>query len=399
MLSSGSIRMTAQTGRRGVVGVLLLLCGPSGCGAEPGDPSSYGFQAEVCPSSGDPEIVDLLKPIRTQFGIPAMVAAVVTADGLQASAVVGVRKVGTDVAATLDDAWHLGSNTKAMNAMLAATLVEAERLRWDSSVAEVFPEVANDLHPDARAITLRDLLSHRAGVPANLSLRRYAGSDVRDLRLRAVRRELAQAPKPPLDAGYQYSNLGYILAGAMIERVTDAAWEERMRTDIFGPLAMAETGFGGVGTPGKLDQPWGHDDRGRPVSRNGPDMDNPPVMGPAGRVHAPIHDWAKFVADLLRGAQGLDGLLSADAYRPLWTPPAGGTYGLGWMVLERDWANGAALHHAGSNTMNYSNAWVAPSGNLAVLVCLNRSGDEAFKASDAAVGALIRWWQAKPVSN
>jgi CubicO group peptidase (beta-lactamase class C family) len=102
---------------------------------------------------------------------------------------------------------------------------------------------------------------------------------------------------------YLYSNLGYVIAGAIAEKAADASWEELITRALFEPLGMESAGFGGAGTPGQIDEPWGHTADGRPVTENGPEADNPPVMGPAGRVQCTIADWAKFVADQLRGAR------------------------------------------------------------------------------------------------
>ena len=164
---------------------------------------------------------------------------------------------------------------------------------------------------------------------------------------------------------------------------------DRIVDEVFAPLKMQDVGFGGVGTPGKLDQPWGHTAAGDPVGANGPSVDNPPVMGPAGRVHSTIQDWARFVQDHLRGAAGDVALLNKDSYPKLHTPPLGGNYALGWLVLQRRWGGGTVLHHAGSNTMNYANLWVAPRRGFAVLICVNQGGDAAFRATDAVASALI----------
>ena len=94
--------------------------------------------------------------------------------------------------------------------------------------------------------------------------------------------------------------------------------------------------------------------------------------------------------DQLRGARGEPALLQPATYQKLHTPPFGGEYALGWLVVERDWAGGTALNHGGDNTMNCANVWVAPRRDFAVLVCINQSGDTAFQASDEAVGALIK---------
>ena len=159
---------------------------------------------------------------------------------------------------------------------------------------------------------------------------------------------------------------------------------------VFEPLQMTTAGFGGTGTPGQIDQPWPHTADGEPTAENGPAMDNPPVMGPAGRVHCSIQDWAKFVQDQLRGDRGESALLQPATYQTLHTPPGGGNYALGWITVERDWGGGKVLNHGGDNTMNFANVWVAPKRDFAILVCANQSGDTAFQATDAAVGELIK---------
>jgi hypothetical protein len=118
-------------------------------------------------------------------------------------------------------------------------------------------------------------------------------------------------------------------------------------------------------------------------------MDNPPVLSPAGRVHCTIQDWAKFIADQLRGSEGKPALLKSASYQKLHTPPFEGEYALGWLAVERAWGGGMVLNHAGDNTMNFANVWVAPHRDFAVLVCVNQSGQTAFQASDEAVAALI----------
>ena len=343
-----------------------------------------------CPVVGDEAVTAILKPIRQKFGVPAMAAAFVTSDGIQFVGAVGVRKRGTEIPVTLADQWHLGSDTKAMTATLIARLVERGQLKWDVTLAEVFPELAPQMHPDFKTVTLRHLLSHRAGLPANLDLAKYSGDDAVALRLRAVREELAKKPRRAPGSNYEYSNLGYIVAGAVVEKTTGQSWEQAMNTEVFEPLQMKGVGFGGTGTPGQIDQPWPHTADGEPTSENGPAVDNPPVMGPAGRVHGSIQDWAKFIQDQLRGERGGPALLKSASYQKLHTPPFGGDYALGWMVAQRAWGGGTVFNHAGDNTMNFANVWVAPQRDFAILVCVNQSGDTAFKSSDAAVAALLK---------
>jgi CubicO group peptidase (beta-lactamase class C family) len=344
-----------------------------------------------CPASGDAAVTNFLVAIRQKHDIPAICAALVTSKGIAVLGVAGVRKRGTDVAASADDLWHLGSDTKAVTATLVARLVEQQRLKWDTTVAEVFPELADTFHPDIRSVTLLHLLSHRSGLRPNLDFfaRLFLSKDVPGDRLRAVRKELTKPPQHKPGSHYEYSNLGYIIVGAIVERVTGKTWEEAIREEVFAPLEMTSAGFGGTGTRGQIDQPWPHLADGQPLSENGPAMDNPPVLGPAGRVHCSIQDWAKFIQDQLRGARGETALLKPASYQKLHTPQFGGEYALGWMVVKRDWAGGLALNHAGDNTMNFANVWIAPQHDFALLICVNQSGDVAFRASDEAAGALI----------
>jgi CubicO group peptidase (beta-lactamase class C family) len=106
--------------------------------------SPVGF----CPVAGDEAVTQELKPIRQKFNVPGMAAAVVTSEGIKLVGAVGVRKRGTETPVTLSDLWHLGSDGKAMTSTLIARLVERGMLKWNSTIAEVFPELAPQLDPD-----------------------------------------------------------------------------------------------------------------------------------------------------------------------------------------------------------------------------------------------------------
>jgi len=347
-------------------------------------------------ADGTRELAEALDAIRLRRDVPALAGAIVTTGGLDRAAAVGTRRRGAEAPATTNDLWHLGSCTKAMTAALVARLAEKGGPGWETPLAGALPGVAGSFHPGWTNVTMRHLVEHRAGLPANLDWASFGrgGAPVADQRIAVVRQALAAAPRSPPGSAYEYSNLGYVIVGAAVEQAAGAPWEEAIRREVFDPLGMKRTGFGGTGTPGELDQPWGHTENGRPVRSNGPAMDNPPVLGPAGRVHATLHDWALFVADQLRGARGGPALLPAAACRNLHTPALGGEYAAGWVTAERPWGGGTVLTHAGCNTMNYSVAWVAPLRGFAVIVCVNQAGDRAAGAADEAASALIRLYLA-----
>ena len=75
----------------------------------------------------------MLRPHLAQHNLPALAAAAVVDGQIVAAGAVGTRRAGNDVPVTLDDRFHIGSCTKAMTALLAGILVEAGKLRWDST--------------------------------------------------------------------------------------------------------------------------------------------------------------------------------------------------------------------------------------------------------------------------
>jgi CubicO group peptidase (beta-lactamase class C family) len=344
---------------------------------------------------GDPELLKILSDVRARTGTPAMAAAFVTSRGLVRVAAVGTRKAGTDVPVSLDDLWHIGSCTKTMTSTLVARLIELGKLSWTTTVSEVFPDLADGFDPSARNITILQLLSHAAGLPKDTN---YSTINmllpVRAQRIEAVKMGLRKKPLSVPGTKFLYSNLGYIIVGAIIEKVLDTDWETAITQYIFMPLKMSSAGFGGLGTPGEIDQPWGHETANKPDTRNGPDYDNPQVVGPAGRVHCSIQDWALFVGDQLRGSRGKQGLLKPQSYRMLQSTHFGGYYALGWGVDWHILACGRRLTHAGSNDSYYAVVCVAPARDFAILVCTNEGGGsapvEAFIKMISIAGRLKR---------
>lgn len=341
-------------------------------------------------SAAPRDISAQLENIRTEYELPGMAAAVFTREGIIALGATGFRKAGQPVEVTLDDPWHLGSETKAMTATLAGTFVAEGKLSWDDQVATYFPELASDIAPALRAVTVSELLSHQAGLRANLPWADFDRTQpIIRQREKAVRDLLTTHPEFS-QGTYHYSNAGYVIVGAILERIGQKPWEQLMQERLFQPLDMKNVGFGGVGTAGKLDAPWGHREDGQPVRKNGPARDNPPVMGPAGRVHASVRAWSKFLIDQLRGAAGKKALLPPSIYTAIQTPHFAGNYAYGWGTARPPWAQGGrVLTHAGSNTMNYAVCWLSLDQGFGVLLCTNQAGEQASAACRKAGLALI----------
>src|SRR3954464_14886374 len=93
-----------------------------------------------------------------------MAAVVLRGERIIAQGAAGIRKRGTAQRITLDDRFHLGSCTKAMTATLVAMLVEEGKLNWTTTLGELFADTVKPMHPAWEKVTLRQVLSHRAGL-------------------------------------------------------------------------------------------------------------------------------------------------------------------------------------------------------------------------------------------
>ena len=196
---------------------------------------------------------------------------------------------------TIDDRFHIGSDTKAMTALLAAMLIELRKLHWDTTVGSVFPELAAAMAPDVGGVTLAQLLSHTSGIPSDnpaqdkLVEQSFAQpGNLDELRYWIVAGLVKQQLRSKPGAQFAYSNLGYTLAGAIIERIGGRTWEELVAVRIFDPLGLKTAGFGPQSSLGRVDAPLGH--RTLPngtlkAMLAGPNGDNPEAIGPAGTVH------------------------------------------------------------------------------------------------------------------
>lgn len=352
------------------------------------------------------DLAPLLEPIRTQYHLPALVAAVIKDGQIQARGATGVRKVGDETPVTVGDQFHLGSCTKAMTATLIGILVEQGKLDWQTTLGQAFPTLADEMLPVYKDVTVSHLLAHRAGLPpADQSWPKGTSfSDMHNLpgtpmqqRLEYTRLMLTQPPVAEPGTTYIYSNAGYAIAGAMAEQVTGKPWETLMRELIFDPLGMKTAGFGAMGSPGKIDQPWQHKivlGKSQPIEP-GRLSDNPPVIGPGGTVHCSIEDWARFVMVHLQGEKEDTAILKKETIQKLHTPAFDGDYAGGWLITERDWGDGRVLTHAGSNTMNFAVVWIAPNRDFAVLVACNQGGGKTDEACDKAAALLINAFLAK----
>ena len=371
-----------------------------------------------------PDLERTVAGVAANPGIPGIAAAVVSSESTLGVGVAGVRAVDDQSAALVvaDDPWHLGSNTKVLTALVAARLVDRAVLSWDSTVGEVLSDHLERAGEPAQAyadVTLRQLLDHTSGVPDNAAFDRAAwgsffamdAASAED-RARAVEAILASPPLSKPGDSFRYSNLGYMVAGAMLEASAGSPWESLMQSELAEPLGLTTLGFG---VPGDLDTtppdtPRGHSGAGknlRTIDSSSPVTDNPRVMGPAGTAHLGFEDYQALARILLQGARSAlqesvappndsSGArwVSREAWREVLGDAAltgsapGYGLGIGFAPGAEGQSAGASLSHSGSNTMWFTTITLYPSIDRAGIVCINAAGPAAQQVSQTLANRL-----------
>ena len=249
------------------------------------------------------------------------------------------RAAGTPV--TLDTRFRLGSMNKMFTAVAVLQLVGAGRLSLEGSVGQSLPGYPN---ADIAKVTIRQLLTHAGGTgdifgPAfdqhRLSLKTHDDY---------VRLYGARGPTHPPGQAHEYSNYGYVLLGAIIERASGLAYEDYVARHVFAPAGMHDTGA----LPEDVDVPG----RARAYTRkDGAWVDAADTLPYRGTAAGGGYSTA---ADLLKFARALRaGILLSPASLAEATRRQTPWYGYGFMVGQRHGVAGFG-HGGGAEGMNAS---------------------------------------------
>ncbi len=337
----------------------------------------------------------LVERFRVACEVPGLAVALVRPNEAPFAKGYGVRDIGRSAPVDAGTVFGIASNTKAFTAAALAMLVDEAKLGWDTPVVRLLPEFAMADPAATPTITLRDLLTHRTGLPAlagdliNYPATTHSAEDT--LRVFAHLK-----PASPPRTVFAYDNLTYIVARLIVERTTSMPWRDFVMTRILRPLGMRAS----VASPVQLtnDNLAGHHGRrGPPVSGVGPLVHVQPhgasgAFDGACGVHTSASDIVPWLQVQL--ARGL-----APSGQRLWSEAQGGemqrpqiimtstrgaraddrpipvmrAYGLGWQI--EDYRGQALVFHGGGDPGQISRVGIVPASGLGVAVFTNAEDD------------------------
>ena len=185
-----------------------------------------------------------LEALRKEHNLPGLIAGQFDTQRLLHVQAVGFRRSGSRDPLLAEHPMHLGSCTKSMTATLVAMAIDEGLLTWDTTLGEVFASDAKVTGSDWANVTIRQMMHHTSGAPANPPWSQFADPSrpIREHRRGAIHWWMDQ-PREPKRAegnasGFLYSNLGYMALGGVLEQLRDEDWEEQIQERLFSPLGM-----------------------------------------------------------------------------------------------------------------------------------------------------------------
>lgn len=325
-----------------------------------------------------------LAELRGRYGLPGVAAMVLRGSAVVAQGVAGVRSVTNSVPISLDDPFVIGSCGKSLTATIAARMVARGAIWFETTLEQVFPDLAASMQPAYRAATLAMLLAHRSGLPQVPPIPLPVPGDPATQRASALPTLLALPLYGLPGQTFEYSNVGYVVAGAMLERVAGVPFEALAALELFQPLGLLSTGFGAPIEPA----PQGHSAFGLPLPSSS-ELYPPLGAAPAGLFHLSLPDWARYA--MLHMGLGPAEFLPPETLVRLhqpWSPDLGASYALGWFISQGSW--GTELWHNGSDGYWSARIRLVPALGYAVLMATNMLGFNVEPASEELESTLMQ---------
>jgi CubicO group peptidase (beta-lactamase class C family) len=338
----------------------------------------HGLQAQLKVK----DIDALVQKAQKQWNVPGLSVAIVKDGKIFLSRGYGVLEEGKKEKVNEETLFAIASNTKGFVSSALANLVAEGKLNWDDKVKTYLPYFELYDPYVSSDMTIRDLLSHRAGLGTFSGDAIWYKSELAAEEIVKLAKNVPQAY--PFRGGYGSSNLMFITAGEVIKAVTDKPWDSYVSEHFFAPLGMDRSitsttklsAIGNAATPHKTQL-----DKNKPIEWT--NWDN---MSAAGAIISSSDDMAEWmIMHLKNGVVNGDTLLDPVQQNMLWTLHNNYTlsekgketipgrhftgYGLGYGL--QDYYGRMLVSHGGGYDGMYSRVAMMPDENIGIVILTN----------------------------
>lgn len=316
--------------------------------------------------------------VRMSRSVPGLVYAVFTSDSILDQGACGFRKFRSRDSLRITDRFDIGLNTAAFTSYIAARMVEEGKIKWDTKLLDIFPDLKKKAFPVYNNLNLVDLLSNRTVVPlytdlSDLSrLPNIEGSTMSSKRRQFTAYMVTQ--KPFLDnlvsKKIAFSIAGYVMATSMLERAAGKKWEGLVNDYLNNPLQISIK----FGWPFMTDSaaPLGHWSQGNYFHAEEADtwVRPNPILYPAHHINISLPDYIRFVQENLAGLTGKKAHLTKETFQFIHFGLI--DYSLGWNNGSLD--DFSYSFHEGISFLYNCRVVLIKEKNIGIIVMCN-SGD------------------------
>lgn len=314
------------------------------------------------------------------WDIPSVSIGIVKDGELLFTGNYGVLETGKKDQPNEQTLYAIASNSKAFTSALIGILVQEGKLSWDDKVKKHLPYFALYDPWVSDHITVRDLLCHRSGLGT------FSGDNIwykSNATSKEIIEHIKYVPQAfEFRAGFGYSNLMYITAGAIIETVTGKSWGENVKEHLLAPLGMNRTLSSVKALEDKENVATPHARKaGENVVIPWVNWDN---VAATGGLISCVEDLSKWmIFNLNNGIIGSDTILSPATRNTVWTPHNNfavnhadknfdqhfSSYGLGWSLS--DYHGRMKVSHTGGYDGMITAITLIPDEDLGIVVLTN----------------------------
>jgi CubicO group peptidase (beta-lactamase class C family) len=325
----------------------------------------------------DPYVQQAMK----EWQVPGVAIGIVKDDSLIFARGYGVKELGKEAKVDEHTIFAVASNTKAFTAALLGMLVDEGKINWDDYVVNYMKDFQMYDPYITREINIKDLLTHRSGLPTFGGDHLWIGSE--QSREDIIARIRYLEPTAPFRTKFQYQNLMFLVAGQLIPKITGQNWDDVIKERIFKPLGMVESMTTMAELKEKENVAAPHEIVGGKVAPV--EYDYTDNTAPAGAIKSNVLDMAQWMrfnlsSGVYKGKQILSQKVMREMHTVQFPLPISsfseeklGTrfagYGLGWSIY--DYKGRKIISHGGGLSGMISYQVLVPEEKLGVIVVTN----------------------------
>ena len=320
----------------------------------------------------------------------------------------GYRDVENKLPVTANTQFAIGSCTKAFTASVLGILQKEKSIDFDKPVTTYLPDLKFYTSDLTNHITLRDMMSHRTGLPRH-DLSWYIAPDTRD---NLVKRIQYMEPSAELRQTWQYNNFMYLLQGVVGEKLTGKSWESNVESKIFARIGMNNSNFSVKDLANYKEPALGYNVIKDSVIHKTPYYDIA-GMGPAGSINSTVMDMSQWLKVWINGgkldtveiipASYITEAISSQMIMAPGTPTTEkpdiqfSNYGFAWMMAS--YKGHYRVEHGGNIDGFSASTSFFPSDSIGIVVLVNQNGSSVPSAvrntiTDRVLGLKYFDWNA-----